>query len=87
MKKLILLLFAIILSNCEIKPRESTAQSTVKAVTSTTNYTYPVGSGRFIIDGVEYIAFSMGGGYTSPFIVNLTKDKLEIELLKKQLAK
>lgn len=81
MKKLILLLFAIILSNCEIKPRES------KADYFNENYS----SRKVIVDNIEYIVFYADKNYSRTSnaiaVMNLTKDKLEIELLKKQLAK
>lgn len=89
MKKLILIIVIFILSNCEIKMRETNAQS------NTFLYTY---SNEVINkNGMDYLLFyaknqSSQTGYCVA-LVNLTKDKLEVEkaqleiqFLKKQLS-
>ena len=86
MKNKILLTLAIfILSNCEIKVRETHAQSNEYSF----EYTYR--EERRIIDSMEYVLFfvrqqSSQTGYAVT-VVNLTKEKLEVELLKKQIKK
>jgi len=45
----------------------------------------PIVSKRFEMNGMSYISFSEACGYTSPFIINLTKDSLEVALLRKKL--
>lgn len=83
MKKIILcLLVAIILSNCEIKPREAKAEMTPIAcgIDGSANcVTYKI----VTVDGIEFAIFATyKGGVTTH---NLTKEKLEIQLLQKQL--
>ncbi len=83
MKKIfILTILAIILSNCEISPKKANA----------TEYTIYDGFGRdikytpHIKDDITYhIYFSRGNNERSIFVVNHTKELLEVELLKKQL--
>lgn len=82
MKKKILLIFTIfVLSNCEIKVREAKAQS------GSFNSTYS--KETVVIENMEYVLLYVknqssqtGYGVTA---INITKDKLEVELLKKQL--
>ena len=77
------LIFTIfVLSNCEIKVREAKAQS------GSFNSTY--NKETVIIENMEYVflyvknqSSQTGYGVT---VINITKDKLEIELLRKQLA-
>lgn len=81
MKKIIALTIAIILSNCEIKVRETTAQSVYATHVS---YDYK----EVVIKNMTYgiwIANYNSGPESAIFVVNLTKDALEIELLRKQL--
>lgn len=74
MKKVFLVLFIIFAMNSEINFRPANAQNT--------------GSSRgvqmkdFYSDGMHYKIFYSGDGVT---VVNLTKDDLEVQLLKKQL--
>lgn len=86
MKKL-LLIFAVLFVSCfdvQVKPREVNAQSFVDG---NTRYQFR----KDIIHGMTYGVWYVGNqssqtGY-SMFVVNITKDSLEIELLKKQLKK
>lgn len=94
MKKLLVcLLGAVILTNCEIGPRKANAQ---KDWARQINLSQRFGRVEYVvreIQGMEYIIGSNSSTYSSPFFVNLTleklqveKNKLEIELLKKQLS-
>lgn len=98
MKKLfICLIAAIMLSNCDISVKKSKAQFVEHAtesvfipVTSTLKYNdshYGVEIKRIKIDNMEIALFMADGSHSTgtPFVINLTKEKLEIELLKKQL--
>jgi len=77
MKKIIALVICITLSNCEIKPREASATDWYK--TDHLNYTTKD------FEGMTYLIISPGkygaNPYSGPFVINLTKDKLEVELL------
>jgi hypothetical protein len=81
MKKLSLLLIIFALSNCEIKVRKTSAQ---------TSQFYSNYSREIVrIDGMDYVfVYKTDGSSQTGYCVatiNLTKDKLEVELLKKQL--
>ncbi len=84
-KTLLLTLMFVILSNCDIKPRETTAQPT-------TLKSYSNGATQFIYYEEVHNEMKYGvwtttnyyGGNTT--IVNLTKDVLEVELLKLQIS-
>lgn len=84
MKKLFLI-FAVLFASCfevQVKPREVNAQSFADG---STYYGYKT----TIIEGMKYGVWYVGDqssqtGY-SVFVVNHTKDALEVELLKKQL--
>lgn len=88
MKKLILLIVVVILNNCEIRPRQ------VCATTYPSADSYGYGRYQFTTEtheGMEYGIWALvGGGSQTGYaihVVNLTKEKLEVELLKKQLNK
>jgi hypothetical protein len=76
------LILGIILSNCDISVKKANAQTSGFQWTDL-NYQ------DCTVDGMQYRAFlaERGSGGTSLFIINITKEKLEIELLKKQLLK
>ena len=86
MKK-ILLIFAVLFASCfeiQVKPREVNSQSFADG---STYYGYKT----IIIDGMKYGVWYVGDqssqtGY-SVFVINHTKEALEVELLKKQLQK
>lgn len=78
MKKIIIcLLAAITLSNCEVKVKEAKAQSTKIA--------YNLRVTTESIEGMDFLIFYSGYESRAPYVINLTKEKLEIELLRKQL--
>lgn len=88
MKK-ILLIFAVLFASCfevQVKPREVNAQSKYTRLIS---YNYTTST----IDGMTYgiwVADYEGSQSTygsSIFVVNHTKDALEVALLRKQLEK
>lgn len=86
MKKLFCLILALTLANCEIKPRSSVAQETGDPYS---NYNGTYGYKEEIKDGMTYGIWyvrsqSSQTGYATS-VVNLTKDKLEIELMRAQL--
>lgn len=81
-KRIILVLIVFIISNCEIKVRESKAQ--------TINFVSVYNKEIIIVNDMEYMLLYVrdntsqtGYGVTA---VNLTKDKLEVQLLKRQLT-
>lgn len=84
MKKSLLLIVAVILGNCEVKPRATHANSSYNW---NERYHYKEEIRDGMTYGIWYVA--AGGDRTgySMAVVNLTKDKLEIELLRKQLGK
>ena len=82
MKKVLLVIVAFSLSNCDISVRKTNAQSEIFYQTYT----------REIVefDGMKYLLLyvvnkSSQTGY-SITTINLTKDKLEVELLRHQLT-
>lgn len=80
MKKIIIcLLIAIIATNCEVKVKETKAQE--RRYNRQLDY--------INIDGMRYAVFTPAAMSTSGdggiFVINLTKDELEVQLLKKQL--
>ena len=94
MKKLILIVCVIILSNCEISVKKVNAQAEehwTEEKLWRTDPKWDVGTRfkRILIDSMEFGLFQCEGGHGNgiPFVVNLTKEKLEVELLKKQLKK
>lgn len=74
MKKLILLISIIALF--AFTPEQNTEYSYKGSIT-----------GKVMnIDGMRYLIMSSNRGYTSPAVVNLTKDKLECEYYSKELT-
>lgn len=93
MKKIALLtLLFVILSNCEIKTRQTTAQSkTQQIINRFYDDSYGFQYHEEERDGMRYgiwsqIPQSYNTGYAVT-VVNLTKETLEVELLKLQIAK
>jgi len=93
MKKFILLtIVAFFAMSCEIKMKGAKAEDNAKygRYVFSVGYSYNLIQYNTIeIDGMEYAVF---GGASSNHgvgvaVVNLTKDKLEVELLKRQLKK
>lgn len=81
MKKIIVLIVCLIFANCEIKPREAKAQGFWMLSDCQIGYRE--------INGMKYAIFVPGNSdvYTGAAVVNLTKDELEVEMLKLQIAK
>jgi hypothetical protein len=91
MKKFIVcLIVAITLSNCEIKVKTSNAQ--ISRVTEEEWIKTSESTGVFVkrlnIDNMEMLVFISEGSNNrgTPFVLNLTKEKLQIEVFKKQLG-
>lgn len=83
MKKLICLILAITLSNCEISPRKSVASDFDRIACGSWQCAI---KSDVTISGMKYGVFSTEND-DSLFVINLTKDSLEVELLKKQFLK
>ncbi len=85
MKKLLLLSISIILSNCELSTQKSIAYHKMvdfdggNASPSNIYYDYNIKCGMTYL-----VASNYSGGLIS---INLTKDSLEVELLKLQIQK
>jgi hypothetical protein len=81
-KYIILLIIAIIFSNCDIKPRTAKAnEGNLLCDVSPACVTYRyinIGGMKYLITGIYY------GGST---VTNITKDSLECEYYRKQLSK
>lgn len=91
MKKILLLIIPIFLMlNCEIKidTKSVNAQKSEK-ILSSGGHTTKVSS--YEKDGIEYLVFevstSSASGGRDVFVVNHTKELLEVELLRKKLNK
>lgn len=97
MKKLLICtIIAFILSNCEIKTRETKAdRNEVPPSQSNKSYNiwskdryYNIDNIVYFKDGIEYHIYKYDGyDKGGIFVVNHTKELLEVELLKKQLNK
>lgn len=86
MKKLFLI-FAILFISCfdvQVKPREINAQS-VQSTHGTYSFSTKTINGMEY--GIWYYSYRSSGDVAAIHVVNLTKDALEVELLKKQLSK
>ena len=82
-KYIILFILTLILSNCEIKIKEANSQIINSLNDSNGHsdiYVY-----RYNEKGMEYRVFSTGSPKGGTSTINITKDSLEVELLKKQL--
>lgn len=78
MKRIILLLIAIVLSNCEISPRKVKAESIENGL----NYVYHYSGGmKYVIILSKGAAY--GGNSYSTSVINITKDSLECEYYRK----
>jgi len=85
-KFIICLIGAIILSNCEIRPKQAHAQSSGNSGNITVDH--------YTIDGMDYAVFTyltqargsseLAGGIS---VVNVTRDKLQCEIIKTNLKK
>lgn len=79
MKAAIITVFLLILSNCDISPRKANAQEVFKLDAYQIAYKE--------INGMKFMIIVPGtySTYTGPSVVNLTKDALEVELIKLQI--
>lgn len=84
MKKFLLLIVAVILGNCDIRPRSSHADGSYNW-NGRYHYTEEIKNGMTY--GIWYVASGFDQTGYSMAVVNLTKEQLEIELLRKQLGK
>jgi hypothetical protein len=88
MKKILLLLIVLVLSTCQIsiEPKEVFAQDSISSQMNSDGRVH-----TFIknADGMTYRIFMYGNGYAGAAIVimNLTKEKLEVEKLKLEIKK
>jgi hypothetical protein len=79
----------MVLSNCEVKFKEVKAEINpnqkefISIGTGSGGSTYHFEIRRLEIDSMEYAVFTYYGD--AIYSINLTKEKLEVELLKKQL--
>lgn len=85
MKKLILFLGILILSQCQIQVKEVSAQKSignVQGLNAAKSWTYQA-------DGMNYRIFAYGDGAHSAslVVINITKEALEIEKLKLEIKK
>ena len=86
MKKLVIcLIAAIILSNCEVRVKEVKAQSSGNSQNIIVDH--------FTIDGMDYAVFTVvsertyNSGTNGVSVVNVTRDKLQCEIIKSNLKK
>lgn len=86
MKKLILFLGILILSQCQIQVKEVSAQ---KNIGTGTGWADPAKSWTIQEDGMTYRIFTYGTGVNSAtlYVINVTKEKLEVEKLKLEIKK
>lgn len=94
MKYLFCLFLSVILVNCDISVQKTKAQ--INNNEEDFNY-YIIRNNidpgtevkKIEIDSIQFLLFQSDGSNSRgiPFVINLTKEKLEIELLKKQLKK
>ena len=77
----------MVLSNCEVKFKEAKAEINPNQkelqMFNVNGEAYKFEIRRLEIDSMEYAVFTMYGN--AIYSVNLTKEKLEVELLRKQL--
>lgn len=80
MKKFLLLILVIFLSNCELKVRDVGAQSAYTDI-----YSYKEEIHYRMTYGIWYVRDNSSQTGYATSVVNLTKDALEVELLRKQI--
>jgi hypothetical protein len=85
MKKIILFLGILILSQCQIQVKEISAQKSIGNVSGLND----AKSWTIQADGITYRIFAYGGGASSAslVVINVTKEALEIEKLKLEIKK
>jgi len=80
MKKILLIVLAIMLSNCEISVRKSEAQKV-----SMGKYGYDLKYKDVYVSGMKYNIYNYDE--LTIVVVNVTRDSLECEYYKRQLSK
>lgn len=84
MKKILLLtLIVFVLSHCEVRIQKTNAQLT-PLVTDANGYV-EVYYSRKTIDSMEYLIVTTGNTRGGANIINMTKEKLEVEKLKLEI--
>jgi len=85
MKKIILFLGILILSQCQIQVKEASAQKSIGNVSGLND----AKSWTYQADGMTYRIFAYGDGAHSAslVVINVTKEALEIEKLKLEIKK
>jgi len=86
MKKFILFIAILVLSQCELRVKEVSAQETIG---KSSGFVDPAKSWTIQADGMTYRVFTYGNGAHSAgiYAVNVTKEKLEVEKLKLEIKK
>ena len=84
MKKLFLVLVFFALSNCEIKVRDSNAGNQKCGDLNTYCLNDQVSYTDFVNNGMHYRIYE-SGPRGEIFLINITKDKLEVEKLKEEI--
>jgi len=80
MKRILLVILVFTLSNCEIKVKDVGAQSAYTSI-----YSYKEEIHNNMTYGIWYVRDNTSQTGYATSVVNLTKDALEVELLKKQI--
>lgn len=92
MEKIFLVMLLFILTSCEIKDQTKQTLSQEKNIKPKSEHiNRELYSTSYIKDGVEYIVFTLystgGNGGRSVYVINHTKDQLQMENLKLQNEK
>lgn len=88
MKKILLCLFAaIVLTNCEISPRKASADDRTYYNMYNPIYDYREEEKSGMIYGIWYVKDKTSQTGYSTAVVNITKEKLEVEYLQLQIDK
>ena len=80
MKRILLVILVFTLSNCEIKVKDVGAQSAYTSI-----YSYKEEIHNNMTYGIWYVRDNTSQTGYATSVVNLTKEALEVELLKKQI--
>ncbi len=87
MKKLVLLPLMFFALSCEVSVKKSKAQNYVESHISSGVYAYEEQTIEGMVYGIWYVKSNTHHTGYSTTVVNLTKDSLEVAVLRKQLAK
>lgn len=80
-----LALFCIVLSQCDISPRKANAGNQRCGNLSHYCLDDNMGYTDFTMDGMQYRLFHTGDSFTGVFVINRTKEKLEVEKLRLEI--